>query len=190
MDRKQLVYSLLIGMLPLFVFIIADEMYGTKVGLIVAVTFGASELVFTYYRNRYFDKLVVFDTLLLVALGGVSLLLENDIFFKLKPALMELIMCIILGISVFTPANIIMNMTKRYMKGIEISEQQNKMMLRSIRIFFFIILIHTLLIIYSAFYMSKEAWAFISGGLFYIIMGVYFVYEFVRNRLKMRKINN
>jgi len=36
--------------------------------------------------------------------------------------------------------------------------------------------------------MSKEAWAFVSGGLFYIIFGIYILYEFLKNKFK--KTNN
>jgi hypothetical protein len=35
--------------------------------------------------------------------------------------------------------------------------------------------------------MSKEAWAFISGGLFSIIFGVYFLYELIHQRMKVKK---
>ncbi|MCK4664936.1 MAG: NUDIX domain-containing protein [Bacteroidales bacterium] len=35
--------------------------------------------------------------------------------------------------------------------------------------------------------MSKEAWVFISGGLFYIIFGVYFIYELIYKKIKNLK---
>jgi len=187
MNRKEFIINMLIGMLPLFVFIIADEIFGTKVGLIVAVVFGVGELFLTYFQRKYWDKLVVFDTFLLVAMGGISLALDNDIFFKLKPALLELILCVMLGISVFTPANLLLNMSKRYMKDLKISEEQENKMKNSLRIFFYVIVAHTGLIVYAAFAMSKASWAFISGGLFYILMGVYFVAEIVRNKLNRPK---
>ncbi|RLD59716.1 MAG: NTP pyrophosphohydrolase [Bacteroidetes bacterium] len=38
--------------------------------------------------------------------------------------------------------------------------------------------------------MSNEAWAFISGGLFYILFGVYFVYELINNKRKLKKLKN
>ncbi|MDX1285080.1 MAG: NUDIX domain-containing protein, partial [Draconibacterium sp.] len=47
---------------------------------------------------------------------------------------------------------------------------------------------HTALVFYSAFYMSNEAWAFISGGLFYIIFGVYFLFELYRQKTKQKKL--
>jgi len=52
---------------------------------------------------------------------------------------------------------------------------------------FWIFLGHTALVFYSAFYMSKEAWAFISGGLFYILFGVFILMEFIRNLFLRRK---
>jgi isopentenyldiphosphate isomerase len=52
------------------------------------------------------------------------------------------------------------------------------------RLLFFVVLIHTGLVIYSAYYMSKEAWAFISGGLFYIIFGAVFAGQWIYMKLK------
>lgn len=187
MNRTELLKKLLPGFLPLFVFIAADEIWGTEVGLIVAVVFGMGQLVFTLIREKRLDKFVLFDTGLIIVLGLVSILLENEIFFKIKPALIGVILVAILGISAFTPHNFLLGMSKRYMKGIEMNQVQLKQMTTSIRIMFFIFLVHTALVFYSAFYMSKEAWAFISGGLFYILFGVYFAYEFIRTKLKVKK---
>jgi isopentenyldiphosphate isomerase len=38
--------------------------------------------------------------------------------------------------------------------------------------------------------MSKEAWAFISGGLFYILFGVYFLFELFRQKKKQKQLAN
>jgi isopentenyldiphosphate isomerase/intracellular septation protein A len=187
MKRSDLLKKLLPGFIPLFVFIAADEIWGTKVGLIVALAVGSAELIYTYIKEKRFDKFVLLDTALLVALGGVSLLLHNDIFFKIKPAVVEAILCVILAISAFTRIDIVGGMSQRYMKGIEINDQVQRKFKQTIKAMFWIFSAHTLLVVYSAFFMSKEAWAFISGGLFYIIFGVYFVYELVHQRRKSMK---
>jgi len=188
-NKTELLKKLLPGFLPLFVFIAADEIWGTKIGLIVAVVFGIAQLIFTFIREKRFDKFVIFDTGLIVIMGVISIVLENDIFFKLKPVLIGLILVVILGISAFTPNNFMLNMSKRYMKGVEINDAQIKQLTTSIKAMFFIFLAHTLLVFYSAFYMSKEAWVFISGGLFYILFGSYFAFEFIRNKLKAKNLN-
>ncbi len=71
-----------------------------------------------------------------------------------------------------------------------VDSNQLKALNRSIKIIFYLFSVYTLLVLYSAFYMSNEAWAFISGGLFYILFGVYFVYELINNKLKQNKLKN
>jgi len=174
------------GFIPLFVFILADEFWGMKVGLAVALFIGLGEMGFTWFHEKRLDRFVLLDTGLLVALSGISILLDNEIFFKLKPALIELILCAVLGVSVFSSVDIVGTMTRKYMKGMEMNEAQEVLFKRNLRNLFYIVVVHTLLVVYSAFYMSKEAWAFISGGLFYILFIIYFGFEFFKNRKAAR----
>ena len=190
MSRKELLKKLLPGFIPLFVFIAADEIWGTKTGLFVAVGVGIAEMRWIGIREKRFDRFILFDTLLLVALGAVSILLDNDIFFKLKPGLIELVLVIILAISAFSRLNIVGLMSKRYMKDAEFSEAQVAQMRKSLKSLFYIFAAHTLLVFYATFFMSKGAWAFISGGLFYILFGVYFLYELFRQKRNQKKLAN
>lgn len=187
MKRSDLIKKLLPGFIPLFVFIAADELWGTKIGLIVALAVGAVELIYTFIREKRFDKFILLDTALLMGLGGVSLLLHNDIFFKIKPAIIEAILCVVLALSAFTKIDIVGGMSKRYMKGVTFNEAVQKQFKHTLKMMFWIFSVHTILVLYSAFYLSKEAWAFISGGLFYIIFGIYFVYELINQRRKAKK---
>ncbi len=186
MKQAAHIKKLLPGFIPLFVFIIADEYWGMKVGIVVAVIIGLGEMVYTWIRENRLDRFVLLDTALLVALSGISILLENEIFFKLKPALIESILVVILGVSVFSPIDIIGTMTRKYMKGIEMNKEQELLFKRNLRNLFYIVLLHTSLVFYSAFYMSKEAWAFISGGLFYLVFILYFGFEYFKNRKSIR----
>jgi len=187
MDRLQLFKKLLPGLLPLLVFIVVDELYGTEAGLIVAVSFGIIQILYTYLKEKVFDKFTLFDTLLIVVLGSISYILDNDIFFKLKPGLIGIILSVLLGVSAFSKINFVAMMSKRYMNGIDFNEAQVKQFNYSIKVLFFIFLFHTLLVIYAAFFLSKEAWAFISTALFYILFGAYFIYEYARNKLIQKR---
>ena len=190
MSRSELLKKLLPGFIPLFVFIVADEIWGTKIGLFVAVGVGLLEMVWVGLKEKRFDKFILFDTLLLVALGAVSIILDNDIFFKLKPGLIELILVAVLGISAFSRVNIIGLIGQRYMKGTTFNNAQVAQMHKSLKSLFYIFTTHTLLVFYATFFMSKEAWAFISGGLFYILFGVYFLIELIRNKRKQKQFKN
>jgi isopentenyldiphosphate isomerase/intracellular septation protein A len=186
--RSDLIKKLLPGFIPLFVFIAADEIWGTRVGLIVALAIGILELLYTFIKEKRFDAFILLDTGLLVVLGGISILLDNDIFFKIKPAIIEAILCVILAISAFTRMDIVGGMTQRYMKGIEMNNEVQKKFKQTLKAMFWIFTAHTLLVVYSSFFMSKEAWAFISGGLFYILFGVYFLYEFWQAKRKQKSL--
>lgn len=171
-DKKEILKNFTIGFIPLLIFIIVDEFYGTRAGLIAAIAVGAAEFAFYYIRDRRIESFILFDVILIIAMGTVSILLDNEIFFKLKPALIELILLILLGIHAFSQKPLLLMMGKRFLKNITVNDLQMKMMQKMSRLIFFIILVHIILIVYAAYYMSKESWAFIAGGLFYIIFGV------------------
>jgi len=179
LDRKTLLKNFTIGFLPLLVFILADEFFGLTIGLVVAITFGLGEIIFTYLHEKRIDRFILFDTGLITILGLVSIILQNDIFFKLKPGLVQMILVVLLGISAFSKHPLLIKMSGRYMQGIEFSQEQIQRMQITMRRMFYIFTVHTFLVFYSAFYMTKEAWAFISGGLFYILIGIVFIAEFV-----------
>jgi len=179
--------KLLPGLIPLFIFIIADEIWGTKVGLYVALASGIAELMFYYIRDKKIDKFILLDTGLLLVLGAVSIALENDLFFKIKPALIELILLAIIAFSLWGPRNIIMSMSQRYLGEMVLDKEQEKAMRMNMIAMFWITFIHIILVLYSARYLSKGAWAFISGGLFYIFFAVYFLALWLVKQVNSRR---
>ncbi len=179
---------LLPALLPLLVFVAADELTNTTNALILAIGSGIAVFIFTWVRNKKPDKFVLVDTLLLAAFGGISIILHDEIFFKLKPGIIQTILVAVIGVSAYSPKNLMLNMARRYMPGQEFNDVQVRQMRQQTRVLFWIFLGHTLLVYYSAFYMSKEAWAFISGGLFYIVAGGWLLVEFIRQKIKMSNI--
>jgi len=178
------------GLVPLLIFILADEIWGTMVGLYVALGFGITEFLFYYIKDRIVDRFILLDTLLLLLLGAVSIVFENDIFFKIKPALVEAILLSVIAFSLWGPKNILKAMSERYMGEIRLDAMQEKSMRNSMIAIFLITAFHIILILFSAFYMSKEAWFFISGGLYYIFFGAFFVFMIIRNRVMNRRYKN
>lgn len=187
MQAADLLKKLLPGFIPLIVFVLADEIWGTKIGLIVAIAFGVLGLLYYALIEKRFDKFIFLDTVLIVALGGVSIVLDNDSFFKVKPAIISSILCIVLAVSAFTSKNIILSMSKRYMGGLKVNEEQEKQMTKLLKSMFFVFLAYTLLSFYSVWFMSKEAWAFINGGFLYVVFGLFFVVQWAKKWLAKRK---
>ncbi|TLX73642.1 NUDIX domain-containing protein [Labilibacter sediminis] len=187
MNKFELIKKLLPGLAPLIIFVIADSIWGTETGLIVAIGFGLVEVLVSLLQKKTPDRFILFDIGLLVAMGGVSIWLENEVFFKLKPGVIGLILCIMLGISAYGKQNILMAMSGRYMKGLDINAWQQYEFLQSVRALFWIFLFHTILVFISAFAMSKEVWLAISGPGFYVLFGIYFVFELYQKRKRQKK---
>jgi len=180
--KNEIVKNFTIGFIPIFAFIIADQFFGPQIGLIVALIVGLLELVYQYIKHKRIEKFILFDVFLILILGGISIVLHDDVFFKLKPALIESILVILFGIHAFSSRPILLLMGKRYLKDMEINPLQTELIRRMSVLLFWLLLAHTILIIYSAYFWSREIWAFISGGLFYIIIALFFAGQFVYNR--------
>lgn len=189
MSFTVLLKQMLPGLLPLFIFIAVDEIYGVETGLYAALVFVIAGLLFTWFRERRLDRFILFDTVFLILLGGVSLLFETPIFFKLKPAVIELIICAILGAAAAKPELFLKAMTGRYIKNMElkVTEEGIDAMRKMMLILTAVLLMHTILTVYSAFFMSERAWGFISGVLFYIIFGVFFAGQMITVKIRRRR---
>ena len=190
MNIVELLKKLLPGLAPLIIFVIADSIWGTEVGLVVAIGFGLVEITISLIRRQKPDKFILFDVGLLVAMGGVSLLLDNDLFFKLKPGVIGAILCVVLGLSAYGKTNMVMAMSGRYMKGMTLDPWQQYEMLQSLKAMFWIFSGHTLLVFVSAVAMSKEAWVSISGPGFYVLFGIYFVFELYKKKKVLSSYKN
>jgi isopentenyldiphosphate isomerase/intracellular septation protein A len=190
MNAKELIKKMLPGLLPLFIFIIADELFETYISLLIAIGVGIFQAIWIFVKEKRFDYFVLLDTGLIVLLGVVSLISHNDLFFKLKPGIVEVIMCIMLVFMAFAPASFLTAMMGRYGMKVELNEDSIRMLRRNMRILSIVFLFHTLLVFYSAFYMSKEAWGFISGVLFYLIFGAYMLFELIKVRLSRMRFKH
>ena len=80
--------------------------------------------------------------------------------------------------------------TQRYMGNMKMPAGAEKAMQKTMKMLFWMMLAYTSFIVYSAFYMSKEAWAFISGGLLYVLFGLFFAWQFISAKLKAKSQGN
>ncbi len=188
MPFTLLLKQMLPGLLPLFVFILVDEIWGTTAGLVTALAIGIAELAWTRIQEKRYDGFIVIDTVFLVIMGLVSLATGSAIFFKLKPAILELVVCLMFAAGAMYPEKYFLAMTSRYMKNITITVNDEAMvrLRRMMTILAAVFILHTALVVYSAFKMSEAAWGFISGGLFYIIFAVIMAGQILMAKLRSR----
>ena len=188
LSKNDILKNFTIGFIPILIFLVAEVYFGVITGIIIALIFGLVEFVFLYIKNKKIEKFIIFDIGLLLVFGTVSLLLKNDFFFKIKPAVFELILVVVLAIHGFTRIPLLMVLGKRYMPDMNFNAEQSRLLKKLSRLMAIIFVIHTFLIVWSAWYWNEEAWAFVSGGLFYIIFGLIFAGQLLYSRILKKRM--
>lgn len=179
---NKMILKLIPGLLPIIIYVIVDEFLGTRAGIYAAIIFGIIELVVIWVKEHKIDRFIIFDTLLIVVLGAVSIGLDSDIFFKLKPGIIGLIISFLLGISSFSKYQVMQLFFKRYLKNMQLNDFQWYQMLVQLKALFYISIFHTALVFYSIWFMSDKAWAFISSVLLYVLVALYFVFQLAKKK--------
>ncbi|MBN1234118.1 MAG: NUDIX domain-containing protein [Candidatus Coatesbacteria bacterium] len=174
-------YLVLWSFLPILLFIIADSFWGLEWGLIVGIATGLIEFIYSLAKEKRVEKFILADVGLLILMGIISYFLDNPIFIKLKPAILEFMLLIIILISIFSPYNIVwlmMSRMTRYIKSDLIKPQFNQMM----KFIALLLIVHIVLTSFSAFYSNKVIYAFISGPLLYILTGIFLLFYWIAKK--------
>ena len=182
-----LLRTILPSLIPLLVFVAADSFFGERVGLIVGVATGVADFVIAFIRDKKPDFFILADTVFLVAAGLLSLALENDLFFRLKPAAIELLMGLVLGLLLVLPPRYLKNYMERQLRGMSFSEEALAPMRKSLAALLAVLAVHIALTVYAALHLSTAAWGFISGVLLYILFALMILAEFIAARIRNKR---
>ncbi len=165
--------------MPIIVFIMVDELWGTLYGLITAVIIGLGELGYRYIKEQRIEGLILIDVGLIVALGIVSISLDNAIFFKLKPGIISLMLTGFIGFSAFSKRNLMLQMTQRYMRGINLHPFQIEMMQQSMKRLFGLLLVYSLATIATSFLNEDTLWKLLNSAGLFAVIAIFMAMEWV-----------
>jgi len=179
--------KLLPGLFPLLVYFIADEFFGTVIGVAVALFFGVVQLFFIRIRQKKWDRFILFDTVLLIALGVVSLVLEDGKLIYWKFVFMDLLIIGFILFSLLSKRNLFLLMSKRYVGDIELNEAQTKTLNINLWAFLIISFIHAALTSFSILFFDNSTTFFIGGTLLYIMLGAWILIVFVLQRFVLNR---
>jgi len=180
---------LIMGVLPIMVFLLIDSLASQKKALISALVMALGEVIFSLIRFGSIDYLTWIAFVTLSLFIGLSIYKQNDIFFKLQGPLISLVTALgIWGAYLFLNKSLLVDMTEKYFginKLAEMNPHLNKETLRQMlyRINLHLpiwLVIHALLTIGAAFKTNKWVWAAIRVPGFYLIL---FVGMFIAVRL-------
>lgn len=166
----------------IFIYFMADECLGTQTGIWVAVLLGGIEFIYTRIKEKTYDKIILATTLFFCIPGLISIWMEGSIIARLQPAIVETALCILLGILSFSHMNLNGTLPASYRKNLHFSEEQMNQMRKMLRFLFYLIAIHTLFSYTALLLLPEKTASFISSPLLYILLGIYFLTLFIRNR--------
>lgn len=91
----------LLELLPLVFFFVAYQAYGLMEATIVLMAASTTALAFSYFRLRYVSMPLIVGTGLIVVFGTLTVALNDEIFIKMRPTIVNLIFASVLLIGVY-----------------------------------------------------------------------------------------
>ncbi|HVK61252.1 MAG TPA: septation protein IspZ [Bdellovibrionales bacterium] len=76
------------GILPVIAFTIVEEYYGIMWGTVAGMVFGIGEVLFEKFKNGRVAGITWFSNAMILVLGGVSLIANDGVWFKMQPAIL------------------------------------------------------------------------------------------------------
>jgi intracellular septation protein A len=138
-----LLKSLAAGFVPLLAYIAADLVFGETIGLFVGIGIGIIEFLIGFLREKKADLFVAADTLLLSAMGALSLFLRNQLFFRLKPAIMEGVLAFAMVLLLLLPADTLKAYMSHQVKGLVLDDRGMPAVRRSLFMIVAVLFLHT-----------------------------------------------
>ena len=185
LSAKSQALSLIFGgLLPVIAFTVIEEYYGIIAGLLAGMIFGVGEIIFEWVKYRKVSTITWIGNSMLLGLGGISLISQEGIWFKLQPALMEFFFFIFLLASWIMKKPFLKLMIEKQNPNAPTFVKENLSGM-TLRLSFFF-LAHAILATWAAFYWSTEAWAWLKGAGVMISMIIYMVLEAIWLRRRNR----
>lgn len=190
MQRQNPLKTLLLGgLLPVIIYTFVEEYFGILWGLVAGMVIGIAEIIVEKVRTGRVDAITWGGTGILLVLGGVSLVTQEGIWFKLQPALLELVMggLLLVTWTVKKPFLVMMAKKQKMLERLppavaESFERRMSGLTFRLGLFF---LSHSGLATYAALYWSTRAWALLKGVGFTLSMILYMVIEVILMRRQM-----
>lgn len=183
--KAQALAFLFGGLLPVIAFTVIEEKWGTVAGLVAGMVFGVGEIIYELIKHKKVSLITWIGNGLLLGLGGISLISEDGIWFKLQPALFEYgFFLFLIGSWLFKKPFLVLMIEKQNPTAPAFLKQRMNGMTFRLSLFF---LVHGLLATWAAFSWSTENWALLKGIGLTVSMIVYMALEVVVARLQLRK---
>jgi len=198
-NRSQQLRSLFLGgILPVIAFTLIEEYMGTLAGLIAGMILGLGEILWEWKTQGKVEPMTWAANSMILILGGISLITQEGVWFKLQPAILELGTAGFLwGSVVAKKPFLLLLFQKQGGLPAHISERpdaapliqalSNALRGLTLRLGLFFAG-HGVLAVWASFYWSTAAWAVLKGVGFTVSLVVYLVIEGLVLRQKIKHL--
>lgn len=179
-------------LLPLLAFIIIDALVkDVRVAIISAVALAIGQFIFIFIRQHQVDWFILIDVLLITALGGLAIVLKNELFFKTKPAIVEALMIGFMLFLILAKDQFLLGYLGRMVPPGKVLQPEALAVMKTMLAWMCgYVLLHIVAVLYTAFFASRQVWAFVAGPGFYLafipVMAVILV-KTAKRKWKKRK---
>ena len=184
-SRSQALSLFFGGLLPILAFTFIEDHYGPLWGTVAGMVFGLGELIYEKVRLKKISTITWIGNGMILALGGISIVSQDGIWFKLQPALLEAFFTVFLWVGLATKRNFLLMMAEK--QGQKIPDMVkpffNGMTFR-LGLFF---ALHAILAVWAALDWSTESWALLKGVGLTVSMVVYLVLEMIVMRWRLAR---
>lgn len=173
--------ALLWSLAPLLVFYLVEDQWGTTAALVASMLFTVGDLGFTWWRRRTLDRVALFSGALVLLLGGLSLLSDDERFMLYTPIVSDAVMAAVLLVSIWRGRPLLLTLAlaqqpelagdpvrARFLRGMTARLAVN-------------LVLHAGLTAWAV-GESRETWLFVSGPLQYALLGAQFLLEMALGR--------
>jgi intracellular septation protein A len=162
---------LMTQLLPLLVFIVVDALVtDTRISILCAIAFAVGQLGVTYATTRRFEWLVLLDVGLIVLFGGISVAFDDELFFKVKPAILEALSIAFMVGLMLAPTRFLQAYLGRMMPALPRTASAWASLKSMLGVMCLGMAVHSAAVVYTAFHSTKPVWAFVSGPGFYLVI--------------------
>lgn len=180
---KKLIPSFLLVLL----YVIADEFFSPLLSLLCILFLGIAEFLYTRFREKTTDRLVIWLTLLFCLPAALELWGANTGLLPLQSVLLEAGLCLLLGIVAFSRANPLNLLPASARKEIHLTSGMQRSMKKILQVLCYLLVIHIVLALFAFSRFSPSVFAFVSGPLLYITVGLFLLMLWFR---KYRQVRN
>jgi intracellular septation protein A len=167
----------LLAILPLVAFYVGESLYGLKAGVAAAMGFALLEVGVGYWRTRRIQKMGLFALGLVLVLGGLSLVSDDERFVLWGPVIGDLVFAGVLLGSLLTARSLLEvawdeardealdDVMRRFLRGLTVRFALN-------------LVLHAAITAWAT-TQSRETWLFVSGPVQYGLFGIQIALEAV-----------